>query len=103
MYSLQMNKLASPDRGGIELSHREYRLLRLVAAGRATMSYSCEPDLYIDGRCVCDQFAAHRLSSAGLIQAARTGARHEIVPAQLTPSGWAHLNGNVAYTMPPAA
>ncbi|AEF42739.1 hypothetical protein [Hoyosella subflava] len=103
MYGLQVNQLERDIENGFELSHREYRLLRLVAAGRATMSCSCEPDLYIDGRCFCDQFAVHRLTSAALIQPARSGDLHDVVPAQLTPSGWACLHNDVQTYLPPAA
>ncbi|MBB3038394.1 hypothetical protein [Hoyosella altamirensis] len=103
MNSLQLNQLEDGIEPDIELSHRERRLLRLVAAGRATMSYSCEPALYIDGRCFCDQFAVHRLTAAALIQAARVAERHEIVPAQLTPNGWAYLHNDIQTSLPPAA
>jgi hypothetical protein len=63
------------------ISHRDRAVLRAVAAGRCEMAGEC---LRIDGLGCCDQFAALRLTRAGLI-AASDG------PARLTPSGEALL------------
>ncbi|RSM86090.1 hypothetical protein DMH04_15630 [Kibdelosporangium aridum] len=64
------------------ISNRDRAVLRAVAAGRCEISGVC---LRIDGLSCCDQFAAMRLTQAGLI----TGQDHE--PARLTPSGQALL------------
>jgi hypothetical protein len=70
------------------LSHRAMAMLRAVAAGRATMSGSCEPDLFIDGVACCDQVTAHVLAHAGYLRPSCPGDR---VPAELTESGRAAL------------
>lgn len=68
--------------------NRHMAFLRAVADGRATLSCSCEPDLFIDGLSCGDQPLAHQLVRIGLIAAQElnpnTGAR---VPAALTPRG----------------
>lgn len=74
-------------RTAFELNNREYAALRAVAAGRAEMTRSCEPDLFVDGMCFCDQTVAHGLFHAGLLSAAnavRIGGR---VRAVLTDTG----------------
>ena len=63
------------------ISYRDRAVLRAVAAGRCELAGEC---LRIDGLGCCDQFAAMRLTRAGLI-AAVDG------PATLTPSGRALL------------
>lgn len=74
---------------GPAVSRRDRAILRAVAAGRAEMTCSCEPDLFIDGLCCCDQSTAHRLAHDGLIApAALTGSR---VRAVLTAAGAATL------------
>lgn len=78
---------------------RELAMLRAVAAGRAELMCSCEPDLYIDGLCCCDQYTAHRLASRGLIQPAAPGAIGQRVRAELTTAGQAML----AVTLPISA
>jgi len=75
------------------LSHRALAMLRAVAAGRAMMSHSCEPDLFIDGVPCCDQMLAHSLAHAGYLRPARPGDR---VPAVLTDSGRAAITPAVA-------
>jgi hypothetical protein len=70
-----------------DLTHRHYALLRAVGAGRCELTYSCEPDLFIDGRTCCDQLAAHLLAHAGLIRHAAPGAVGQRVPARLTETG----------------
>lgn len=67
-----------------QLSHRAMAMLRAVAEGRAQMSRSCEPDLFIDGVACCDQVTAHALARDGYIRPSRPGAR---VPAELTEAG----------------
>lgn len=64
-----------------DLSHRAMAMLRAVAEGRAVMSSSCEPDLFIDGVPCCDQVAAHALAHGGYIHAAVDGS------AELTAAG----------------
>jgi hypothetical protein len=56
-------------------------MLRAVAEGRAVMSSSCEPDLFIDGVPCCDQMTAHALAHGGYIRAAGDGS------AELTAAG----------------
>ncbi len=63
------------------LNHRDRAVLRAVAAGRCELSGAT---LVVDGLCFADQFAAPRLTAAGLI-AAGSGR------ASLTPSGQALL------------
>lgn len=71
-----------------ELSDRDRALLRAVAAGHAEVVDHCGPLLSIDGRGSCDQFAASRLTLAGLLQPPRGRSR---TPARLTPAGRAAL------------
>ena len=59
------------------LSGRDRAILRAVAAGGAELQLGTEPDLFFDGRCCCDQAAAHLLVRAGLIAAAITLAGRE--------------------------
>ena len=75
----------------IELNHRERATLMAVAIGRAEISCSCEPDLFIDGLACCDQHTARRLAHLGLVVPARTGQPGERVPAVLTEAGDAAL------------
>lgn len=70
-------------------NHRMLAMLRAVAAGRARMSCSSEPDLFIDGLSCGDQFAAHALAHQGLVRTARPGRPGELVPAILTAEGHA--------------
>ncbi|WP_191249297.1 hypothetical protein [Amycolatopsis deserti] len=65
-------------------------MLRAVAQGRAVMSSSVEPDLFIDGVACCDQMAAHALAHGGYIRPdGESGER--LVPAVLTEAGQAVL------------
>jgi hypothetical protein len=77
--------------GTESLTARDRAILRAVAAGGAELVYGSEPDLLIDGRCCCDQIAAHRLAHAGLIAAALVAGTGERVPASLTAAGVARL------------
>jgi hypothetical protein len=65
------------------ISIRDRAVLRAVAAGRCGIS-TVGDVLTVDGICFADQFAGHRLASAGLIAAASGQAR-------LTASGQALL------------
>lgn len=65
--------------------HRAY--LRAVRDGRAEMTCSCEPDLYVDGLGCCDQMTAHQLAEAHLIAPAQPGTPGQRVPAELTTHG----------------
>lgn len=69
------------------MTGRDRAILRAVATGRAEMTCSCEPDLFIDGLCCCDQHAAHRLAHAGLIRPAVPGSVGQRVRAELTDTG----------------
>jgi hypothetical protein len=79
-----------------ELSSRAVAMLRAVAAGRAGLTCSVEPDLYVDGLPCCDQFTARTLTRAGLIRPGRLGAIGQRVPATLTPAGHEALGGTLA-------
>ncbi|MEU5696623.1 hypothetical protein [Actinosynnema sp. NPDC020468] len=74
-----------------ELSHRARALLRAIAAGRAEVTRSREPDLRVDGLLCCDQSSVRDLAHAGLLQAALTNEVGQWVPAELTPEGRAML------------
>ncbi|MPZ67478.1 MAG: hypothetical protein GEU83_18950 [Pseudonocardiaceae bacterium] len=74
------------------VSRRVLAMLRAVAAGRAEVSHSCEPDLYVDGLGCCDQYTAHQLASGGLVRPAVVGALGQRVRAELTPAGRAVLS-----------
>lgn len=78
-----------------ELSFRALALLRAVAAGRADLTASREPDLFIDGVSCGDQFTAHSLAHSGLIRASRPAAIGQRVPAVLTPAGRAAIGSPV--------
>jgi hypothetical protein len=77
---------------GESLSWRDRAILRAVARGSAELVYGSEPDLLIDGRCCCDQSAAHRLARAGLIAPLGAALVGERVPAGLTAAGTARLS-----------
>jgi hypothetical protein len=62
-------------------------MLRTVAAERAELSLSSEPDLFVDGLVCSDQPTAHVLVRAGLIHPRRPGSFGERVPAFLTDLG----------------
>ncbi|WP_020674178.1 hypothetical protein [Amycolatopsis nigrescens] len=71
------------------VSYRGLAMLRAVGAGRAQVSCSSEPDLFIDGVSCCDQFTAHTLAHQGLLRPKRPGALGQRVPAALTSAGLA--------------
>lgn len=71
-------------------------MLRAVAAGRGELVCGCEPDLLVDGLPCCDQFTAHRLTSAGLIRPAVQATVGQRVRAELTTAGQAALIQGVA-------
>lgn len=73
------------------LNNRAASMLRAVVAGRAQISCSSEPDLFIDNVPCCDQYTAHMLAHAGLIEPAVDGGVGQLVPAQLTAAGEAAL------------
>jgi hypothetical protein len=74
----------------IDLNRRALAMLRAVSEGRAEITCSCEPDLFIDGLCVCDQFTAHQITHA-LIRPAMPAAVGVRVHAELTVAGIAAL------------
>ena len=55
------------------LNRRAIAMLRAIAAGRAELTCSCEPDLRVDGLPCCDQATAHTLVREGLIRSASDG------------------------------
>jgi hypothetical protein len=69
------------------LSHRALAMLRAIAAGRGKVSWSSEPDLFIDGVPCCDQLTVHDLAHRGLVRPQFPAAVGERVPAMLTPAG----------------
>jgi hypothetical protein len=69
------------------LSGRDRAILRAVAAGGAEVQLGTEPDLFLDGRCCCDQSAAHHLVHAGLIAPTTLKPIGQRVSAALTPAG----------------
>jgi len=74
-------------------SHRVLAMLRAVAAGRAQVSCSAEPDLFVDGVPCCDQFTAHVLAHEGLVRPSQPGTPGQRVPAVLTRAGHALVSG----------
>ncbi|WP_433262261.1 hypothetical protein ACQPZF_28980 [Actinosynnema sp. CS-041913] len=74
-----------------ELNHRARALLRAVAAGRAEVTHSQEPDLRVDGLLCSDQSAARQLAHAGLVRPARHDDGGPWAPAEITPAGLAML------------
>ncbi len=82
-----------------QLSGRDRAILRAVAGGSAELSGGSEPDLFLDGRCCCDQPAAHRLVRLGLIAPAAAGPFGQRLPAQVTPAGWALITTADAVTL----
>lgn len=69
------------------LSHRALAMLLAVAAGRAEITLSCEPDLFVDGVPCCDQMTAHQLAHAGLVRPAQPGRIGQRVRTVLTAAG----------------
>ncbi len=68
----------------VQLNHRERATLRAVGVGRAEITCSAEPDLFIDGLACCDQGTARRLAHLRLVIPQREGRPGERVPARLT-------------------
>ncbi|MGH3516518.1 MAG: hypothetical protein ACRDQ7_03715 [Haloechinothrix sp.] len=79
---------------GRVLTGRDRAILAAVAAGRVEMSCSCEPDLFVDGLCCCDQATARNLARAGFIAAKTVAKLGSRVAAVLTPAGAAILAGH---------
>lgn len=75
------------------LSCRARALLRVVAAGRAEITCSSEPDMFVDGVACCDQYTAHALAHRGLIVPTGPAGLGKRVRARLTPAGAAVLGG----------
>ncbi|MFI9387806.1 hypothetical protein [Kutzneria sp. NPDC052558] len=69
------------------VNHRVLAILRAIAAGRAQLTGSTEPDLFVDGVPCCDQFTARMLAHQGLIRPGHPGPPDERLPAVLTPAG----------------
>lgn len=79
--------MATQQGQSFELNFRMRSILRAVASGRAQISLSCEPDVFVDGLACSDQQSAHHLFHAGLIRPTRPGSIGERVPAALTGDG----------------
>jgi hypothetical protein len=73
--------------GSSQLSHRAIAILRAVAAGRAELTSSCEPDLRVDSLLCCDQVTARYLFHSGLVQPTTSGTTGQWTTARLTPAG----------------
>jgi hypothetical protein len=71
-----------------DLTPGQLAVLGAVAAGRAEITCSCEPDLYVDGVPFCNQWVAHELARAGHLRPARPGRIGQRVAAALTDRGW---------------
>ncbi|MFC7342061.1 hypothetical protein [Saccharopolyspora griseoalba] len=82
-----------------ELNHRERAVLTAAEAGRVEMTCSCEPDLYIDGVCFCDQPTGHALVHRGLLRRELDGRPGERAPAALTSAGHLALRDDLARTV----
>ncbi len=80
-----MNQEPRPEDG--TLTRRAVNMLKAVRDGRAQLSLSCEPDLYVDGIPCCDQATARALGRLGLIAHSRPGRAGELVPAVVTEAG----------------
>lgn len=80
----------------MDMNRRVLRMLQAVAEGRAEMTCSCEPDLYVDGMCVCDQFTAHNLAGAGLIRPMTEAPLGQRVRATLSDTGRSALGAGSA-------
>jgi hypothetical protein len=74
-----------------ELSPRDRAILRAVGRGRGEIVLGAGAVLQVDGRCCCDQSAAHRLVVQGLVAPGDDGGPR--VPAVLTPAGERALAG----------
>lgn len=81
---------------------RTHAMLRAVAEGRAELTTSCEPDMFVDGLACCDQLLAHQLIHNGLIRT----TRFSVVPgrnlASLTRLGFEALLHHVPGRTSPA-
>jgi hypothetical protein len=86
--------------GSPEVTCRIMSLLRAVAAGRAELTCSRVPDLFVDGMSCANQDTAYELVRDGLIRPARPGIVGQRVRAELTVSGRDLLD---AYTKPISA
>jgi hypothetical protein len=71
----------------LNLTRRHTALLDAVAAGRAQITCSHEPDIYVDGLCCTDHAVAGELARHGLVVAAIRGRLGELAPAALTSAG----------------
>lgn len=82
------------------LTARDRAILTAVDDGRAEVTCSCEPDLFVDGLCCCDQASAHRLATGGLITGATHGRPGSRVRAVLTAVGVRTLASDEHRTLP---
>ena len=77
----------------LTVNHRVLAMLRAVGAGRAQLTCSAEPDLFVDAVPRCDQFTARVLAHEGLIRPDQSGTPCQRVPAVLTTAGRALMDG----------
>lgn len=87
-----LSSTAARRRDRFDVAGLDRVLLAVVAAGRAELTDGRFPRLLVDGRGVCDQFAAYRLLAKGLISASPRG-HGGLARAWLTPAGRAALPG----------
>lgn len=78
--------------GNVSLTGRDRAILRAVVSGNSELAWGAEPDLFIDGRCCCDQSSAHRLARAGLIAPVTVCVAGQRVAAKVTDEGLQHLS-----------
>ena len=69
----------------LNLTRRHVALLDAIATGRAQLTCSRAPDIYVDGLCCTDHAAAGELARLGLV-----------VAAELTPAGAAARRAHLA-------
>ena len=69
------------------LTGRDRAILRAVALGGAELGGGRRADLFLDGRCCCDQSAARRPGAHGPIAAATLGLLGQRVAAAFYPAG----------------
>lgn len=84
------------------LGSRHLAVLRAVAAGRAELTVSQAPDVFVDGQCCTDHTVAGVLTDADLIEAVEVAPLGSRVRARLTDRGAALLTTAVKSKAGPA-
>ncbi|HEY3262664.1 MAG TPA: hypothetical protein VGJ95_20775 [Pseudonocardiaceae bacterium] len=85
---------------GQPMTARLRAILRAVAQGRAELSGSCQPDLYVDGLTCSDQPLVHTMVRAGLIRRLTTSQAMGLSVAALTARGRQALADDTIPTTP---